>query len=70
MKRALLLAFLLVPVFALAQDYEMYETQYLKVMPGHAKQFNEAMKAHNERFHASGPYRADVSLVPNGPRSG
>ena len=70
MKRALLLAFLLVPAFVLAQDYEMYETQYLKVMPGHAKQFNEAMKAHNERFHASGPYRADVSTVPNGPRSG
>jgi hypothetical protein len=70
MKRALVLFFVLVPALALAQDYEMYETQYLKVRPGHAKQFNEAMKAHNDRFHASGPYQASVWLVPNGPRSG
>ena len=60
----------LVPALAVAQDYEMYETQYLSVRPGHAKQFNEGIKAHNDRFHASGPYRATVWYVANGPRSG
>lgn len=70
MKRALAVLFVLVPALAVAQDYEMYETQYLAVRPGHSKQFNEGMKAHNDRFHASGPYRAVVQYVVNGPRSG
>jgi len=70
MKRALAVLFLLVPALAVAQDYEMYETQYLAVRPGHAKQFNEGMKAHNDRFHASGPYRASVWYVVDGPKSG
>lgn len=60
----------LVAALGVAQDYEMYETQYLSVRPGHAKQFNEGMKAHNDRFHASGPYRATVWYVANGANSG
>ncbi len=71
MVRALIVVlFALLPALGLAQDYVMYETQYLKVRPGHAQQFNDAMKAHNDRFHASGPYRAEVWYISNGPRSG
>lgn len=68
--KALVVLFTLLPALAGAQDYVMFETQYLKVLPGHSKQFNAAMKAHNERFHASGPFRAEVYYVANGPRAG
>jgi hypothetical protein len=70
MKRALAVLFVLVPALAVAQDYEMYETQYLAVRSGHSKQFNAGIKAHNDRFHASGPYRATVWYVIDGPKSG
>lgn len=70
MTRALIVLFALLPGIALTQDYVMYETQYLKVRPGHTQQFNAAMKAHNDRFHASGPYQATVWYVSAGPHSG
>jgi len=67
---ALFTLFTLLPTLALAQDYVMYETQYLTVSPGHTKQFGDAMKAHNDKYHASGPYTASVWAITNGPRSG
>lgn len=70
MTRALIVLFALLPGIALAQDYMMYETQYLNVIPGHTQQFNDAMKAHNDRFHASGPYQASVWSITAGPHSG
>ena len=53
-----------------AQDYALYETQYVKVLPGHAAAMNEAMAAHNQAFHAEGPHLAQVHFVINGPRAG
>lgn len=72
MKRALavMFVFALVPALGVAEDYEMYETTYLEVKAGHAEGFKKGMKAHNDRFHASGPYRATVWYVGNGRRSG
>jgi hypothetical protein len=70
MVRALVILIALLPTLGFAQEYVMYETTYLKVIPGHSQQFNDAMKAHNERFHASGPYRATVWYIGSGSRSG
>lgn len=70
MVRALVILIALLPALGFAQDYVMYETTYLKVLPGHSKQFSEAMKAHNERFHGAGPHQASVWYITNGPRSG
>ena len=58
------------PTQAAGQDYAMYETQYLTVLPGHSDAFNEKMTEHNERFHSEGPYTAQVFFIINGPRSG
>ena len=70
MVKLLVILMALLPALGLAQDYVMYETTYLKVMPGHSQQLNEAMKAHNERFHGAGPHQASVWFINNGPRSG
>lgn len=70
MVRALVILLAWLPALGFAQDYVMYETIYLKVLPGHSQQFNDAMKAHNERFHGPGPYQASVWFIANGPRSG
>jgi hypothetical protein len=53
-----------------AQDYVLFESQYVKVLPGHASAMNEAMAAHNQAFHAEGPYTAGVYFIVNGTRSG
>ena len=58
------------PPAAVGQDYTMYETQYLTILPGHGDDFNEKMTEHNQEFHAEGPYTAQVFFVINGPRSG
>lgn len=71
MKRILaVLSLVLVPALAVAEDYEMFETTYLQVKSGHSDQFKAGMKAHNDRFHAAGPYRADVWYVANGASGG
>jgi len=54
----------------LAQDYTMYETQYLKVKPGKWQELSANMKAHNRKFHSDDPYKARVWRVVNGKRSG
>ena len=61
---------LALPHTASGQDYVQYETVYLKVLPGHSQQFEDALAEHNQRFHAQGPYTAIVYSVITGPRSG
>lgn len=68
--KTLTLALTLVSAAAMAQDYAMFETQYLKILPGHSQQFGTAMKAHNDQFHSNVPYNASVYYVVNGPRAG
>ncbi len=58
------------PPAAVGQDYTMYETQYLTVLPGHGDQFNEKVTEHNQQFHNEGPYTAQMFFIINGPRSG
>lgn len=58
------------PRAAVGQDYAMYETLYLTVLPGHGDKFNEKMTEHNQQFHSEGPYTASVFFVINGPRTG
>ena len=67
---ALLSGALMIPHALAGQDYTQYETQYLKVLPGHGEQFESALAEHNQRFHAQGPYTAVVDYIVTGPRSG
>ena len=69
MNKCLLILFAFMPALAVAQDYALYETQYLTPLPGHAGELSLALERHNERFHAEGPYAASVSYIANGPRS-
>jgi len=66
----LLFAILWMASTLFAQDkvkpYQMYESLPLKPKRGHEKQFEEAIKAHNARFHASGPHKASLSVVTEG----
>ncbi len=64
-----LLLAMVVPIQTAAQDYAMYETQYLTVLPGHSDAFNDAITSHNQRFHSAGPYTAAVYFILNGPYS-
>lgn len=72
MKSLTISVFLLACLTALvaAQDYAMFETQYLTVHPGKWAGFSEKMTAHNRQFHSSGPYAAQVWRVVSGPHSG
>lgn len=72
-KRLLLLAVsavLLLPASVRGQDYQMFETQYLKVLPGHDTAFAAALTQHNQEFHAEGAYGAAVDFITTGPHSG
>jgi len=48
------------------KPYQMYETTPMKPKRGHEKNFEDAVKAHNAKFHASGPHSASLSLVTEG----
>jgi hypothetical protein len=48
------------------KPYQMYETLPLKPKRGQEKQFEEAVKQHNARFHASAPHRASLAVVTEG----
>lgn len=58
------------PSGAAAQDYVQYEVQYLKVLPGHAQAFEEALAEHNRTFHAAAPYQVSIDYVATGPNAG
>jgi hypothetical protein len=72
MKKLLFLnVFLLVGVITYGQDsYIMYETMYIKPRSGKIKEFNEALAAHNKKFHAEGPNAVAIQSVMNGSRAG
>ena len=70
MNYRILFSLAFVPMFAVAQDYVLYETQYLTPLPGHENELSLALERHNKRFHAEEPYAAFVRYVINGPRSG
>lgn len=58
------------PQVVAGQDYVQFETQYLISLPGQSEDLEEALGAHNRRFHNAGAYLANVYRVVNGPRAG
>lgn len=72
MKKILLLVLGLASSYAFGQDvnYRMFETMYLRPKSDKIQLFEKNLAAHNQKFHASGPYSAWVRFVENGPRSG
>lgn len=58
------------PTVIAGQDYAQYETQYLVPLPGQSEDLEEALGAHNRRFHDQGAFLAVVRYVVNGPRAG
>ena len=70
-KLAFLILFLLTGVILFGQDsYIMYETMYIKPKYHKIKEFNAALAAHNQRFHAEGPKTVAIQRVANGSRAG
>jgi hypothetical protein len=46
--------------------YKMYSNNSMKPKRGMEKQFEAAVKAHNAKFHATGPYTARLSQITEG----
>jgi hypothetical protein len=69
-KKALTALLVMVPALVSAQDYVMYETTYLKPDAAKWAELKDKLAAHNQKFHAEGPYLAHVQRVVNGPRTG
>jgi len=46
--------------------YQMYSTMKMKAKRGHEKQMEDAVKAHNAKYHASGPHMARLSVITDG----
>lgn len=66
-----LIVFLLAGMITYGQDsYIMYETMYIKPKYGKIKEFNEALAAHINKFHAAGPNAVAIQQVVNGSRAG
>ena len=70
MKSKLLCLIALMPMVAMAQDYVLYESQYLTALPGHGQKLSTAIDKHNEKYHAEAPFEAHSRGVINGPRTG
>ncbi len=74
MKRTLFLTTVLVAcsVFLFAQattekkPYQMYSTTLMKAKQGHEDQFEAAVKAHNTKYHPTGPHFARLSAITYG----
>jgi len=72
MKRIFFIATLL-SVFLLAgaqESYVMYETMYMKPKADKLEEFNDALAAHNKKFHAEGASKVFIRYVINGPHAG
>jgi hypothetical protein len=70
LKKAMTALLVVVPALVSAQDYVMYETMYLKPDAAKWEVLKEKLAAHNQKFHAEGPYEAYVQWVVNGPNTG
>lgn len=69
----LLVAAFLVPFISFAQEddsYRLAELMYMKAKVGMEKQFEEAVKAHNDKYHAEAPYEGYLNYVATGKDAG
>jgi hypothetical protein len=64
------LIFLMLVVFMCLNSYVMYKTMYIKPNFSKIKEFNEALAAHNKKFHGEGPNSVAIQYVLNGSRAG
>lgn len=72
MKRIVFLA-LLIPTMVLAQearDYGMFTNVMLTANPEKITEFEAGIAAHNQKYHAEGPYTANVFFVMSGSNFG
>jgi hypothetical protein len=70
MKQCIFTFFAFLPSFAWAQDYNLYESDYLTALPGHGNELERALARHNQEFHSEEPHTAFVDFVVNGPQAG
>lgn len=73
MKKPIITTFVLLAFVAVTSLYGqnvVYETIYLKPKTDKLKEFGEAVKAHNEKYHGEGAYSAGAWQVISGPHSG
>lgn len=70
--KKLLFAMLLVPLLVVSQSNEalVLENVMLTVQPDKIAEFEAGIAAHNNKFHAEGPYGARVYNVQNGKNAG
>jgi len=67
----ILCACLLFSLGAWAQDdYKQWECVNFRVKNGQEANFEKALASHNQKYHASDPYKAHVFKVVSGPNSG
>ncbi len=67
---ALIAVVLLFTGSAKAQNAVLYMNQILEPIPGKIVEFENGVKAHNAKYHASGPEKANLFSIMTGPRSG
>jgi len=68
-----LITFLLSSSIAYSQDNaknEMVETIYIMPVKGKEKEFEKAVKLHNDTFHSTAPHQAGMNLILTGPETG
>ncbi len=69
----LTLAFLLSTTISNSQEqakYGMVETVYIMPVKGKEKQFEKAVKLHNDTFHTKAPHEAGMNVIISGPETG
>ena len=52
------------------EKYAMFSTHQIKVVKGKEKEFETAVKSHNEKFHKEGAHMAYLREVLTGPKAG
>ena len=73
MKKPIITTFALLAIVSLTSLYAqnvVFETIYLKPNTQNLKELQENLKAHNEKYHAEGPYTASTWQVITGEHSG
>lgn len=52
------------------EKYSMYSTEQIKTVKGKEKEFESAVKAHNEKYHKEGTHKAYLREILAGPNAG
>ena len=52
------------------ENYAMYSTEQIRIVKGKEKEFESAVKAHNEKYHKEGTHQAWLRKFLAGPKAG